>query len=92
MKDELESGRSMPRTRRPSIPQTMFDQVALVFNRFFSLLVPRDWSRHTLKDILNESDRQEELIKTYIDCELAKMNTTGVTVRQSSIIQQSTPS
>ncbi|KAL8863695.1 MAG: hypothetical protein Q9178_000378 [Gyalolechia marmorata] len=57
----------------------MFDPVGRVFNRFFSLLVPRDWSRSTLKDIMNNDDRQKELISTYIECEIAKMSTTGVT-------------
>ena len=30
---------------------------------------------------MNNDERQSELIGTYIECELAKMNTTGVTVR-----------
>ncbi|KAL8813123.1 MAG: hypothetical protein Q9223_007123 [Gallowayella weberi] len=66
----------------------MFSHVGFVLNRIFSLLVPRDWSRHTLDDILNNEDnsRQDELIKTYIDCELAKMNTTGVTLDQAALI------
>ncbi|KAL8926806.1 MAG: hypothetical protein Q9172_001622 [Xanthocarpia lactea] len=79
MKDEGELPRSMPPPRKPSTSRTMFDPVGRVFNRLFSLLVPRDWSRSTLKDIMNNDDRQDELIRTYIDCEIAKMNTTGVT-------------
>ncbi|KAL8728506.1 MAG: hypothetical protein Q9166_005328 [cf. Caloplaca sp. 2 TL-2023] len=63
----------------------MFGSIKLVLNRLFSLLVPRDWSRYTLKDIINGDghdypvERQEELVKTFIECELTKMNTTGVT-------------
>ncbi|KAL9591945.1 MAG: hypothetical protein Q9179_007210, partial [Wetmoreana sp. 5 TL-2023] len=57
----------------------MFGSIARVLNRFFSLLVPRDWSHRTLKDIMNDNDRQEELVKTYIESEIVKMNTTGVT-------------
>ncbi|KAL8852106.1 MAG: hypothetical protein Q9221_003036 [Calogaya cf. arnoldii] len=57
----------------------MFKPISQVLNKFLSLLVPRDWSRSTLKDILNHHDRQDELIGTYIECEIAKMNTTGVT-------------
>ncbi|KAL8677644.1 MAG: hypothetical protein Q9186_005950 [Xanthomendoza sp. 1 TL-2023] len=80
MKHEGELGRSMPRPRRPSILQKPFSHILFVLNRISSLLVPRDWSRQTLIDILNNGDgRQDELIRTYIDCELAKMNTTGVT-------------
>ncbi|KAL8770183.1 MAG: hypothetical protein Q9209_004025 [Squamulea sp. 1 TL-2023] len=79
MKDEGELGRRAPRPRRPSIPQKMFHSVRHTTNKFLSLLVPRDWSRSTLKDILNNSDRQSDLIRTYIGSEIAKMNTTGVT-------------
>ncbi|KAL8752128.1 MAG: hypothetical protein Q9199_005959 [Rusavskia elegans] len=79
MKDEGELGRPAPRPRKPSVPQTMFQPVRRVFNRLLSLLVPRDWSRSTLKDIMNNDERQNELIGTYIECEIAKMNTTGVT-------------
>ena len=83
MKDEGELPRSMSPRRKPLISRTMFDPVGRVFNRLFAFLVPRDWSRSTLKDIINKDDRQDELIRTYIDCEIAKMNTTGVTVRPS---------
>ncbi|KAL9055348.1 MAG: hypothetical protein Q9206_003175 [Seirophora lacunosa] len=53
----------------------------LVLNRFFSLLVPRDWSRATLMRIVNigAEEEREAMIKVYIESELAKMNTTGVT-------------
>ncbi|KAI4225536.1 MAG: hypothetical protein L6R36_003842 [Xanthoria steineri] len=79
MKDEGELGRRTPRPRKRSVPETMFSPVRHVLNKFLSLLVPRDWSRSTLKDIMNNDTRQNELISTYIECELAKMNTTGVT-------------
>lgn len=81
MTNDAERGQPTPRPRKPSVPQTVFKPVRHVLNRFLSLLVPRDWSRSTLKDIMNNDERQSELIGTYIECELAKMNTTGVTVR-----------
>ncbi|KAL8990917.1 MAG: hypothetical protein Q9169_007998, partial [Polycauliona sp. 2 TL-2023] len=83
MREEIELGRpsarSPPRPRRQSVPQTIFKPLRQVSNKVLALLVPRDWSRSTLKDILNNHDRQDELIATYIECEIAKMNTTGVT-------------
>lgn len=84
MKAEGHLGRPMPSKRGKPIQQTMFDYVAGSLNRVFSLLVPRDWSRTTLLDIINTPERQDELVQTYIDSEIAKMNTTGVTVRQPS--------
>ncbi|KAL8669015.1 MAG: hypothetical protein Q9168_006381 [Polycauliona sp. 1 TL-2023] len=78
MKDE-ELGRPSAHPRKASVPQTILKPVGEVFTKVLSLLVPRDWSRSTLKDILNNKERQHELIATYIDCEITKMNTTGVT-------------
>ncbi|KAL9036900.1 MAG: hypothetical protein Q9180_004030 [Flavoplaca navasiana] len=57
----------------------MFESSRQGSSKLLSLLVPRDWSRSTLKDILNNKDRRSELIGTYIECEITKMNTTGVT-------------
>ncbi|KAL8828788.1 MAG: hypothetical protein Q9170_006444 [Blastenia crenularia] len=51
-----EIGGLMPRKSKPSVQQTIFHPVVLVLNRFFSLLVPRDWSRHTLDNIININD------------------------------------
>ncbi|KAL8788335.1 MAG: hypothetical protein Q9213_001732 [Squamulea squamosa] len=79
MKDEGELGRPTPHPRRPSVPRRIFNPVVRAGDSFLSLLVPRHWSRRTLKDIINTIDRQDELIKTYIESEIAKMNTTGVT-------------
>ena len=67
-----------PRRKVP-ITQTIFRPVGTTLNRFFSLLVPRDWSRATLERIINDDERCNDLIKIYIESELAKMNTTGVT-------------
>lgn len=76
-----ESGGLMPRKRKSWIPQRLFSPAISVLNRFFSLLVPRDWSHLTLERILNDPERRDEMVKTYIESELAKMNTTGVTGR-----------
>lgn len=38
---------------------------------------------------MNNDERQNELIGTYIECEIAKMNTTGVTVQSTFIRLQS---
>ncbi|KAL9597643.1 MAG: hypothetical protein Q9219_005026 [cf. Caloplaca sp. 3 TL-2023] len=79
MKNSKEMGGSAPRSRRQSVPQTLLSPFGLVLNRFFALLVPRDWSRHTLANIINtvEDHRRDEMVKTYIESEQAKMNTTG---------------
>ncbi|KAL8713654.1 MAG: hypothetical protein Q9225_006720 [Loekoesia sp. 1 TL-2023] len=77
MVSNKESGRLTPPKRKPSIPQRLLNPAISVLNRLFSLLVPRDWSRQTLERILNDSQRRDEMVKTYIESELAKMNTTG---------------
>ncbi|KAL8920759.1 MAG: hypothetical protein Q9208_006089 [Pyrenodesmia sp. 3 TL-2023] len=51
----------------------------LALNRVFSLLVIEHWTRHTLKRIVNHQDeaKRSEMVKTYIENEIAKMNTTS---------------
>ncbi|KAL8933652.1 MAG: hypothetical protein Q9216_006267 [Gyalolechia sp. 2 TL-2023] len=79
MKSNKEAGGLMPRNKRPSISQTLFGPVIAVLNKTFSLLIPRDWSRRTLKRILNDEEHRDDLLKLFIESELTKMNTTGVT-------------
>ncbi|KAL8842352.1 MAG: hypothetical protein Q9176_002741 [Flavoplaca citrina] len=79
MKDGMELGRPKAGSRKPSVPQIMFGSFREGSSKLLSLLVPRHWSRSTLKDIVNTEDRRPELIGTYIECEITKMNTTGVT-------------
>ncbi|KAL8866055.1 MAG: hypothetical protein Q9174_006521 [Haloplaca sp. 1 TL-2023] len=72
----------MPRPKKNRALESvasLYSSFAKSFNQLLSLLVPGDWSRATLHDIVNTDERQDELIKTYIDSEIAKMNTTGVT-------------
>lgn len=71
------------RKKASSLLHTIVSPFILVLNRFFSLLVPRDWSRATLKRIANPGtgEESEAMIKVFIESELAKMNTTGVTVQ-----------
>ncbi|KAI4100942.1 MAG: hypothetical protein L6R37_005148 [Teloschistes peruensis] len=73
--------KSRPRPRRRSMPWTVLTSIGIGLNRVFSLLVPRDWSRRILIDILNETDPElrTRLVNTFIDSEITKMNTTGVT-------------
>ncbi|KAL8948840.1 MAG: hypothetical protein Q9222_004999 [Ikaeria aurantiellina] len=75
MRDQEKLGGSMPRQKRSSIPHKTW----IVFRRLLDLLVPGEWSRHTLQTIVNSDDRREELTKTYIGSEIDKMNTTSVT-------------
>lgn len=79
MKSNKEAGVLMPRRKRPSISQTVFNPVLAVLNRTFSLLVPRDWSSQTLERIINDDEHHEKLLNTFIESEIAKMNTTSVT-------------
>ncbi|KAI4241688.1 MAG: hypothetical protein LQ352_007403, partial [Teloschistes flavicans] len=80
----VEKSRSRPQRR--SMLLKMLTSVGFGLNRFFSLLVPRDWSRRILIDILNETDPEfkTRLVNTFIESEITKMNTTGVTVRPIS--------
>lgn len=73
----------MSRKRASAVPRTILKPFILVLNRFFSLLVPGEWSRQTLDRIVNEGleEESEKMIKVYVESELAKMNTTGVTVQ-----------
>ncbi|KAL9010569.1 MAG: hypothetical protein Q9173_004512 [Seirophora scorigena] len=52
-------------TRASSLSFTIVSPLILVLNRFFSLLVPRDWSRATLMRIVNveEGEESEAMIK-----------------------------
>ncbi|KAL8954194.1 MAG: hypothetical protein Q9183_007274, partial [Haloplaca sp. 2 TL-2023] len=82
MKAERDFPSNMPRHKRNRALESVgsvYRSFAKNFNQLLSLLVPGDWSRATLLDIVNTDDRQDELIKTYIDSEIAKMNTTGGT-------------
>ncbi|KAL8962190.1 MAG: hypothetical protein Q9193_001372 [Seirophora villosa] len=71
----------MFRKRASSLSRKIVSPFNFVLNRISSLLVPRDWSRPTLKRIVNAGspEESEAMIKVYIESELAKMNTTGVT-------------
>ncbi|KAL8664413.1 MAG: hypothetical protein Q9202_003103 [Teloschistes flavicans] len=73
--------KSTSRPQRRSMLLKMLTSVGFGLNRFFSLLVPRDWSRRILIDILNETDPEfkTRLVNTFIESEITKMNTTGVT-------------
>ncbi|KAI4093765.1 MAG: hypothetical protein LQ344_002668 [Seirophora lacunosa] len=73
--------------RASSLSHMIVSPFILVLNRFFSLLVPRDWSRATLMRIVNigAEEEREAMIKVYIESELAKMNTTGVTVQHPDL-------
>lgn len=74
----------VPLLRRLStLLHDIFHPFLLVLNRFFSLLIPEHWSRHTLDRILNEVDeaKRDAMVRTYIESEIAKMNTTSVTGR-----------
>ncbi|KAL8651432.1 MAG: hypothetical protein Q9210_003256 [Variospora velana] len=81
MRPSKEAGGLMSRRRASAVPRTILRPFILVLNRFFSLLVPGEWSRQTLDRIVNEGleEESEAMIKVYVESELAKMNTTGVT-------------
>lgn len=80
MKSNKEAGVLMLRRKRASISQTVLHPVTAVLNRTLSLLIPRDWSSQTLERIINDDENHESLLTTFIESELTKMNTTGVTV------------
>ncbi|KAL8988408.1 MAG: hypothetical protein Q9177_002514 [Variospora cf. flavescens] len=79
MRPSKEAGGLMSRKRASTVPRTILKPFILVLNRFFSLLVPGEWSRQTLDRIVNEGleEESEKMIKVYVESELAKMNTTG---------------
>ncbi|KAL8999449.1 MAG: hypothetical protein Q9188_005888 [Gyalolechia gomerana] len=79
MKSNKEVGGLLPSRKLVSIPQRVFNSVTSVLNRTFALLVPRDWSSQTLERILNDTEHRKELLEKFIESEIAKMNTTGVT-------------